>query len=289
MKLSKKKSKWVKNRDTTIEGNSLVYNASLQDKYRRSIEELANQMTKETKNEIEKLFQSGVSEEFFQTQEKIIATDESISIKAKKLMNKLMAKFNKLFEDNAQRLAQKMVNGSFEYSESSLKTSLKKLSGGLTLKTSVIPENMTEMGQAMVEENVMLIKSIPSQYLGNIAGSVMRSITTGQGLKTLIPEITKYSGQSKRRIKNLALDQTSKAYNTINRQRLVSLGVTQYKWIHSYGGQFPRKDHIAMNGNIYSFDNPPIIDQRTGERGIPGQAINCRCQMNPVITFENGK
>jgi uncharacterized protein with gpF-like domain len=42
-----------------------------------------------------------------------------------------------------------------------------------------------------------------------------------------------------------------------------------------------------MDGNVYSFDDPPIIDKNTGERGIPGQAINCRCFMVPVIEFED--
>ncbi|RIQ43658.1 phage head morphogenesis protein, partial [Bordetella avium] len=32
-------------------------------------------------------------------------------------------------------------------------------------------------------------------------------------------------------------------------------------------------------------DNPPIIDKTTGERGLPGQLINCKCRMRPVIDF----
>jgi len=38
---------------------------------------------------------------------------------------------------------------------------------------------------------------------------------------------------------------------------------------------------------IFSFDDLPVIDRRSGERGIPGQAINCRCRMAPVIEFDN--
>jgi uncharacterized protein with gpF-like domain len=30
----------------------------------------------------------------------------------------------------------------------------------------------------------------------------------------------------------------------------------------------------------------PVIDPRTGERGIPGQAINCRCVMRPLVEFK---
>jgi hypothetical protein len=34
-----------------------------------------------------------------------------------------------------------------------------------------------------VTENVGLIKSIPTQYLGGVQGAVMRSITTGNGMQ----------------------------------------------------------------------------------------------------------
>src|SRR5690606_26092523 len=137
-------------------------------------------------------------------------------------------------------------------------------------------------------ENVSLIKSIPEKYFTDVTGSVMRSITTGQGIKDLITQIEKYDGITERRAKNIALDQTRKAYNMINKQRMMTAGFKKFKWLHSGGGQHPRKDHIAMNGNVYSFDDLPVIDKKTGERGIPSQLINCGCVMQPVYEFEDG-
>ena len=67
------------------------------------------------------------------------------------------------------------------------------------------------------------------------------------------------------------------------------LGLKKFEWLHSGGGHHPRPDHVAMSGNIYSFTSLPIIDSKTGERGIPGQAINCKCVMRPVIEFEQGE
>ena len=37
-----------------------------------------------------------------------------------------------------------------------------------------------------------------------------------------------------------------------------------------------------MNGYVFPIDFPPIIDRKTGERGYPGQLINCKCHMEPV-------
>jgi hypothetical protein len=36
-----------------------------------------------------------------------------------------------------------------------------------------------------------------------------------------------------------------------------------------------RPDHVHLNGRVFSFDDPPVADTRTGFRGNPGEAANC--------------
>ena len=123
------------------------------------------------------------------------------------------------------------------------------------------------------------------QYLGEVQGQVMRSITSGQGLKDLIPYLNTKYDQNIRHARNVAFDQTRKAYSNINAGRMQANGIKSYEWIHSGGGQHPRKLHQQMNGRVYRLDDPPVIDERTQERGIPGRAINCRCTMRPIVSF----
>lgn len=287
--LTKKKQRWVGTRTTAVLGTQLNYNVSYQLKYQRALLKLVRQMTDQVKREVTELFRSETAKDYRTDQKEVAAMDGSISSKARILMNQLTAKFQQLFNSKAKGLAESMVKGAEQTSQTSLTPSLKQLSGGLTLQTSIVTSGTEEVSTATVAENVSLIKSIPQQYLKDVTGSVMRSITGGNGISDLIKDISKYNGMTERRAKNIALDQTRKAYNSINKQKMMALGVKKYKWIHSYAGQYPRQDHIEMNGNIYSFDDPPIIDRRTGERGIPGQAINCRCTMIPVIEFEDGE
>jgi len=115
---------------------------------------------------------------------------------------------------------------------------------------------------------------------------VLRSVTTGQGMADLMPQIKKYGDMTDRRAKNVALDQTRKAYNTINADRMKKVGIQKFEWIHSMGGIKPREDHIEMDGNIYSFDDLPVVNKDTGERGLPGSQINCKCTMRPVVVFD---
>lgn len=288
--ISKKKYNWAKNRNVSIRGKRLNYNYSQQLRYKKSLEKLVRQMTGETKRQINKLMSGGLADEFFDQQEQAAAMDASIAVKAKKLLNKLTQKFQKLFDDAASPMASKMLDNTTDISESNLHASLKELSGGLSLKTGVVPEGMEEVSQSIINENVALIKSIPQEYLKNVSGAVMRSISVGSGVGDIITEIQKYSKQTERRVKNIALDQTRKAYNAINKQRLQSLGVKQFEWLHSNGGQTPRESHQRISGRIFSFENL-VAEQvaagvtRESDQGLPGYPINCRCTMTPVIRF----
>ncbi len=295
--LTKEKKKWAESRESTVlTGTRLNYNASQQAKYQKAILTLVRQMTEQTKKEIIKLFESETAESFFTKQKEAAAMDVGIASKTKKVANILMDKFNRLFAIKAQPIAEAMIDGAKKTSEASLKMSLRELSGDLSLSTRVIPTGIKEITQASVEENVSLIQSLPAKYFNDVVGSMMRSITSGISLATLTKQIQKFNGQTERRARNIALDQVRKAYNTFNKHSMQDLGFNKFRWVHSGGGQHPRKSHQAMSGNIYSFDDLPVINKEQVDRGyegpirgIPGQAINCKCTMTPVVEFEDGR
>ena len=285
LKLTKKRQKFAESRESvTLLGSPLRHNISAEDRYARRLERLVDAMTKEASREIKNLFRSQESREYF-------AEDASISSMSRKLVNKLSDKYVKIFEQASKRFAESMLKDIDKTSKSAMFESLKKLSGGLSIKTDFITEDMTEILKASTAENLNKIRSIPREYFEYIGSAVMRSITNPEagGWHGLMEHaeffLDKRNNQVHNRARNLALDQTRKAYNNLNAGRMRAVGVSRYRWIHSGGGQRPRKHHIEMHGNIYSLDDPPIIEPRTGERGIPGQAINCRCTMLPLIEF----
>lgn len=280
IRLTTKREMWAASRKEapTFTGTPLQNNAGVSARYAQSVEGLTRQMTAQVKREVLRLFEADLHAAHF-------GQDASVSSQSRILMSELGNRFNALFAKKAKPMAESMVSGAAKASTTSLHSSLQALSGGMSLKTSLGSGALNEVTKAVVAENVSLIKSIASEYLQKAEGAVMRSITTGNGLQDLVPALEQLEGQTHRRARNIALDQTRKAYNSINRGRMEALGVQKFKWIHSGGGAHPREDHVEMDGNIYSFDDLPVIDQRTGERGIPGQAVNCRCTMAPVFDF----
>lgn len=282
VRLTKTREQWAARRKEppAFEGSTLMPPAAVGVRYVRDLGALTAQMTAQVQREVRRLFEGEAAAAFF-------AQDaRSVGSEARILVNSLQARFNDLFNKRAKILADKMVRGADKASASSLHSSLEKLSGGMSLKANVMTPALSSVYKATVAENVGLIKSIASEYLDKVQGAVMRSITTGNGLQDLIPALQQYEGQTHRRARNIALDQTRKAYNSINKGRMQAIGIKKFKWHHSGGGAHPREDHIAMDGEIYRFDDLPVIDERTGERGIPGQAVNCRCTMSPVFDFE---
>lgn len=266
-----------------FKGLVLRVSAGAEARYAARVAKLVDRMIATTEREVVRLFESRVAIASH------VTTDASISSQARILTNSLMQRFEVMFAKYARPYAETMVDDADRSSELGVKRSLRAASDKIKLKGNITNGVTRDVARASIAENVGLIKSIPQKYLTSVQGAVMRSITTGNGLQDLQPFLEKQKGQTKRSAKNMALDQTRKAYNSLNKARMEKLGVQSFEWIHTGGGQKPRPQHVEMSGEIYSFAELPIIDNATGERGIPGQLPNCRCVMRPVVDLNFGE
>lgn len=278
--LTRKRQLWAEKRGgAAFYGKPLLDPVTTEARYRATLERAISQMAAEVEREVERLWtahapavQSGM--------------DASLASRARILTNALAKRFQVFFDRLAPTLAGKFVAGVDTHTKAGLHASLKEVSGGLSLKTSVIDGRVKEITKAAVAENVALIKSIPSEYMTRVQGAVMRSITKGDGVKTVLEAVRKSGVVSENRAKLIARDQTSKTTTAVNSARMQALNIRKFEWLHSGGGKEPRPLHKdVLNGQVFSLDDPPVIDDKTGERGLPGQLINCRCRMVPVVDF----
>ena len=276
-KLTRKRKEYVDQRASGIlVGSPLTYSAGQMERYDRLIGKMAAAMYKDYARELKAVFRAN----------DVITIDASISAQARIVLRKLQQKWGRIFRRESPKIVDQIIGGIDKAAGDTLKQSLKQLSGGVTLKTDEMPAALKQAVSAAITENVTLIKSIETQYHTQIEGAVMRSLQPGgRGLADVTEALQKYEGITDRRRNIIAKDQTRKIQASISIERAKSAGIKKFKWLHSRGGSEPRPDHVAMSGNVYSYDDPPVIDRRTGERGFPGQAINCRCQMVPVIEW----
>lgn len=279
--LTKRKQAWADRRKPEyLRGEPLEHNIQLANRYYIKLQSLIKRMADEVEIEMRKFYYTPDAEEYF-------AADASISSQGRIITNRLKLKFDSIFNAAARPMAESFVRSADKSSSAALHSSLKKLSGGLSLKTTSVTGEIGDIVSATVTENVALIKTISEQYLSGVQQAVMRSITTGNGMADLVPFLKKHKEITERRARMIANDQANKAFNNINRARLTKFGLKKYEWLHSPGSKEPRQLHIGYDRKIFRFDDPPIIDEKTGERGIPGQAINCRCRIGVVLDFED--
>lgn len=279
--LTKKRAAWANGREGLFKGNPLNVNHAAVVKYQTKLERLIDEMTREVEREFNALLKKPSAKKLF-TQDDVFTTAAS------RLFDRLRKKFTIVFGDKAAPLSESMGASVDKSSKSMLHNSLEVATGGLSIKTSIKSQKAKEAINASVKQSVSLIKTIPSQYFQKIEGAVMRSVQSGGGDRaSIFGEIQSLGVVTKKRAAFIAQDQTRKATSAINAARMKDLSIKQFKWDHSGGGKHPRKLHQQYDGQIFEVDNPPIIDERTGERGFPGQCPNCRCRMTPVISYGN--
>jgi len=213
------------------------------------------------------------------------AADGSYQVRIR--LNALTRKWDPIFGKLAAKLTDRMIKRTLTHSAATLGMSLRQISKDFEVNTRYIDARLKQVINASTEEAAGLIKLIPQQYLGDVQGAVMRSITRGHGLKDLVPTLNRlYDGRLKH-ARMVALDQTRKAYSNVNAARLQKIGCEAFVWIHTGGGKHPRKDHIALSGKEFKFSDPPVIGVMYGQevRGKPGDMPNCRCVMKPVFNW----
>lgn len=143
---------------------------------------------------------------------------------------------------------------------------------GVDLSSSA-PLNATM--ESFVAENVALIKDVPLKTLRDIEGIVYRGVSSGTLHKDLAKEIQAATGLGKKRAALIARDQVGKYYGQVQATRHKAIGVKEFIW-RTVGDERVRSKHEALNGQKFSYNNPP-------SEGLPGEPVRCRCYADPVL------
>lgn len=196
----------------------------------------------------------------------------------------------------ARKWVDRFINKAFPISDDLVKKTESAVDRGLlasarkeslTINMQWTPA-MTEKVDAIIAENVSLIRSIPEKYFTEVEGMVYRAVARGGDRKQLADEIEanfgKRHGITRRRAEFIARDQTRKATSALSNARQQAAGIKKGIWIHSGGGNEPRKKHVHANGEEFFLDKGlPIGDK--GQYVLPGEEPNCGCTWKPVLPF----
>jgi SPP1 gp7 family putative phage head morphogenesis protein len=274
--LSKKREIWAKARKNVIfKGSPLRANEGILDYYVVKNIKAVKLIIKQSDNIIKDLFKG-------------LAKDETIP---PSLGSQIRIRYNAIDLTDAYDIiknsAYRMVSQSKKYSATSMSKSLKELAGSIAIKPSETSGNLNLKIKAKVDSIIDNAKSITDDIVSDTKNTLLNAVANGVDLDTASEQIAKINNRAVSDIEKASNDFGRYVNTAINEDRMKKAGVTKFMWLHSAGGKVPRPLHIdELNGNIYSLDDPPIIDEKTGIRGLPGTIYNCRCVMVPIIEFD---
>lgn len=204
-----------------------------------------------------------------------LATDASPAMALRAAMRKMGTRWLRRFDELAPALSGWFATEVTKRSDRTLKRIFRDHNWTVRFKPT---RAMNAAYQAVIGENVSLIKSLAQKHMTDVEGIVMRSVQTGRDLATLSQALTANYGVTKRRAGLIARTQNNMATAVMARTRMLESGITKARWLHSAGGKTPRPEHVAFSGKTYDIaEGAPI------EGKWPGVAINCRCVPQPVI------
>lgn len=200
------------------------------------------------------------------------------------LVRRLTLKYTNLTDIFSKTIAEAMVKSVSGKNEKAFNKLVNK-AVGIDLTSILSDEGLNDFLEAQVNKNITLIKSIPGEYFKSIETVVMNGTSNGLRWEAIareiggIKDISSVNGKLQNRIKLIARNETSNINASINKRRQEQLNIKEFKWITSKDERV-RSSHAKLDGKIFDWDNPPIVD---GVKTTPGRPINCRCIAIPVI------
>lgn len=142
-------------------------------------------------------------------------------------------------------------------------------------------------------QNAQLISNMTANEIERVGGIIQRALQEGSSYDSVVENIEKSFGITRRHAKLIARDQTSKLNGSLTKLRQQEAGISQYRWQTS-GDERVRADHRALDGKICRWDDPTVyLNEKTGKwekRSKIGGTnvhtsvdVNCRCVPIPII------
>jgi len=287
VKLMKKRILKPRSQASEYKGDKLMVSISIGHRMNKRLQAAIDRMAKTTERELTRLFERDVYAGSYGMD------DENIGSQARMLFGRLWNQFEKMFAAIAYPVTKEMAVAVERNSAVTLAGSITKATEGLFSLSAdaMMTAELKEVIAASVAKNVALIKRVPAEYLSQIETAAYQAITTGRGLADLKPALAKQGVKVKNWAHNVSMDQTRKVYADITAHRMESIGLDEYDWLHSGGSSKPRTYHQhVLNGRRFKLSDPPVIQMAKGKtpevRGKPGDLVNCRCVMRPIVSFK---
>jgi SPP1 gp7 family putative phage head morphogenesis protein len=143
------------------------------------------------------------------------------------------------------------------------------------------PAQKSQITKDYSENLKLYIKNFTDEQIIKLRTEVENNVYVGFRAEKLKKIILERYEVTNNKAKFLARQETSLLTSKYRELRYQQSGIRKYQWSTSHDSRV-RHDHKELDGKIFSFDDPPVVNDR-GDKKNPGEDFNCRCLAIPII------
>ncbi len=133
------------------------------------------------------------------------------------------------------------------------------------------------------------VKNWEVKDIAKMRQDILKMVQEGARVPTIREYFEKRWNIAKNKAEFLAVNESHLASSVIKATHYQNMGFTHFKWGRSASKE-KRHLHEEYYGKVFSYSNPPIIDEKLGIKGLPRQIWNCKCHQIPIVNrsfYEN--
>lgn len=175
-----------------------------------------------------------------------------------------------------------------------VESDFKPSADALRVSPALSEEAADRLAEGYSDNMSLWIKKFSEEMIGQLRDIVERNATAGYRFDTLVDQIKMRYSVTQSKAEFLARNETQLFTAKFQQARFKDAGVTMYKWSTSHDervrpapgvtGRAALDNHRKLDGRIFSFDDPPVVDSATNRRANPGEDYQCRCEAIPILT-----
>ena len=158
-----------------------------------------------------------------------------------------------------------------------VKKNVKKLN---VIVPELTEEQKQEIAQSYTNNMRFYVKDFEEKRIPEMRRKIAQMVLDGYRTDSIQKMLEQEYGIMSRKAEFLAQNETTIMLAQYKRVTYQEMGFEKFIWSTILDGR-EREEHKKLNGKIFRYDDPPIIDERTGQRGLPGEIYNCRCEAIP--------
>lgn len=154
----------------------------------------------------------------------------------------------------------------------------------LAITPELTSARLKDLKVAYIDDINRSVKDFTLKQTAEMREMVQEYALGGMRADTLEKKLIARWGISQRKAEFLAKQETSLLLSSYDESRAKEAGIDEYIWQTAGDGRV-REEHKRLNGTRQRYDDPPIVDYKTGRHANPGQDYGCRCVARKIVKW----